>query len=125
MTIINREVSRAYKAYFPDLTSSMMSVKTTLSSIKVSSTEELWTVRRIFGSGVGFGCSWPKPRKKDGLCRLHAHKQVNVIEFTYNDDIPPPPEDPDESPPIPNSVNLVYDENSNLFLCVFVTHMLE
>ena len=113
--IISREVSRAYKAYFPDLTSSMTSLETTLHSMEASSTEELRTVRSIFGSGVGFGCRRPKPRKKDGLCRLQAHEQVNVIEFTYNHDIPPPPEDPDESPPIPNSVIFLYDEKQQLF----------
>ena len=83
--------------------------------MEASSTEELRTVRSIFGSGVGFGCRRPKPRKKDGLCRLQAHEQVNVIEFTYNHDIPPPPEDPDESPPIPNSVIFLYDEKQQLF----------
>ena len=54
-------------------------------------------------------------KKKDGLCRLQSHKQVNVIEFTYNPEVAPPPEDPDESRPIPNSVTLLYDEKQQSF----------
>ena len=117
---IDRVSKRAYKAYFNDLTSSILSLPTTLSSIEALTPEEMSTVRSIFGSAVGFGCRRPKPRKKDGMCRLQVHEQVNVIEFTFNPDIDLT-EDHEESAPIQNSLVLLYDA-TQLTLRVRVCH---
>ena len=54
-------------------------------------------------------------QEKGWTFRLQAHEQVNIIEFTYNTEITSPPEDPDESPPIPNYVTFVYDEKQKSF----------
>ena len=56
--------------------------------------------------------------KKDGICRLEMHEQVNVIDFTFNSEEstqPPVEENHDESCPILNSLTLLYNTKQNLF----------
>ena len=62
----------------------MLVITSRIASIEASSSDELKVVRIIFGSGTGFGCRRPKPRKGDCVCRLQDHEQVNVIEFTHD-----------------------------------------
>ena len=115
--VIEKVTARGYKTYFSDLSSAMLSLQTTICKIEAHTSEELATVRSILGSGVGFGCRRPKPRKKDGICRLQIHEQVNVIEFTFNSEESAQPTEVDhsESCPIPNSLTLLYDTKQNMF----------